>query len=62
MEPIQIIGDKLAQPTAGDINTQIQQLFQQQRLGDMLMMILIEDKTNQVTAKMAAVELIGQLS
>jgi hypothetical protein len=61
MKHVQTIGDKLALPTAGNINPQILQLFQQQRLSDMLVMILIEDKTNQVIAKMATVKPVGEL-
>jgi len=47
MKDIQAIGDKLAKSAAGDVNSQILQLFQQQRLGDVLMMVLIENKADQ---------------
>lgn len=40
-------------------NPQVLQLFQQQRLGDMLMMVLIEDETDQIVAKVAAVKPVG---
>jgi hypothetical protein len=42
---VKVFGQHLAELTTEDINTEIMQLFQQQTLSDMLMMVLIQDKT-----------------
>ena len=38
----------------GDVDAQFEQLFQQQWLGDVLVVILVEDETDQVWPEMAA--------
>ena len=44
----------------GDVDAQLVQLFQEQRLGDVLMVVLVEDETDQVGSEVAAGQDIGR--
>ena len=48
------LGEDAAELAGGDVEAQLPQLFQKQRLGDVLVVMLVEDETDQIRPEMAA--------
>ena len=53
------LGEDAAEFAGGDIDAQLVQLLQEQRLGDVLVVVLVEDETDQVRSVVAAGHDIG---
>ena len=53
------LGEDAAEFAGGDVDAQLVQLFQEQRLGDVLVVVLVEDEADQVGSEVAAGQDIG---
>jgi len=54
VEGVLALGQDAVELPAGDVDAQLAHLFQQQRLGDVLVVVLVEDEAEQIGAEMAA--------
>ena len=59
MEGVLALGEDATEFTGGNVDAQLVQLLQEQRLGHVLMVILVEDETDQVGTVVAAGQDIG---
>ena len=55
-----LLGEDAVEFAGGDVDAQLVQLFQEQRLGDVLVVVLVEDVTDQVRSVVAAGQDIGR--
>ena len=60
MERLLLLGQDAAELAGGDVDAQLEQLFQEQRLGDVLVVILVEDEADQVGPEVAAGDDVGR--
>ena len=59
VEGVLLLGQDAAELAGGDVDAQLEQLLQEQRLGDVLVVILVEDETDQVGPEVAAGDDVG---
>ena len=59
MKGVLPLGEDAAEFAGGDVDAQLVQLFQEQRLGHVLVVVLVEDETDQVGSEVAAGQDIG---
>jgi hypothetical protein len=59
VEGVLPLGEDAAELAGGDVDAQLAQLLQEQRLGHVLMVVLVEDETDQVGSEVAAGQDVG---